>query len=122
MYILGCEDCQRNKSRTTKAPGPLHPLPVPPGRGNSVVIDFVGPLLKDDGFDYLMTVTCRLNSDICLIPCNTNLSAEEAADLFFRYWYCENGLPLEIMADRDKLWTLQFLRYEEELFQSALAH
>jgi len=29
VYIPSCEDCQCNKSRTTKAPGPLHPLPIP---------------------------------------------------------------------------------------------
>lgn len=108
MYIPSCDDCQRNKSRTTKPPGPLHPLSVPLARGDSIAIDFVGPLPKDDGFDYLMTVTCRLNSDVRLIPCTKTLSADAAADLFFRYWYCENGLPLEIISDRDKLWTSKF--------------
>ena len=28
-YIPSCKACQCNKSWTTKAPGPLHPLPVP---------------------------------------------------------------------------------------------
>jgi len=28
-YIPSCVDCLRNKSRTTKVAGPLHPLPVP---------------------------------------------------------------------------------------------
>ncbi len=28
-YIPSCEPCQHNKSRTSKIPGPLHPLPVP---------------------------------------------------------------------------------------------
>jgi len=31
-YIPSCQDFQRNKSHTTKAPGPLHPLPVPDAR------------------------------------------------------------------------------------------
>jgi len=33
VYILSCEECQCNKSCTTKPPGPLHPLPVPDDRG-----------------------------------------------------------------------------------------
>jgi hypothetical protein len=44
VYIPSCQDCQRNKSRTTKAPGPLHPLPVPDCRGSSIAMDFIGPL------------------------------------------------------------------------------
>lgn len=28
VYIPGCRACQQNKSNTTKAPGPLHPLPI----------------------------------------------------------------------------------------------
>jgi hypothetical protein len=36
------------------------------------------------------------------------LTAEKLADLFFKEWYCENGLPLEIVSDRDKLFVSQF--------------
>ena len=33
----------------------------------------------------------------------TDISAEDLAALFFTYWYCENGLPDDIVSDRDKL-------------------
>jgi hypothetical protein len=36
------------------------------------------------------------------------MNAREAANLFFNHWYCENGLPLSIMSDRDKLFTSKF--------------
>lgn len=108
LYVPSCSSCQRNKATTSKPPGPLHPLPVPTGCGDSVAIDFVGPLPLDEGFDFLMTMTCRLNSDIRLVPCSKRLDAEAAADVFFKHWYCENGLPLEIIADRDRLWTSKF--------------
>jgi hypothetical protein len=49
--------CQRNKSRTTKPVGPLHPLPIPDGRGDSITIDFIGPLPVDEGFDCIVTIT-----------------------------------------------------------------
>lgn len=103
-YIPGCPDCQRNKGRTAKKKaGPLHPLPIPEQRGDSVAIDFIGPLPKDQGFDSLITFTCRLGSDIRLVPSTTKLTAPELALLFFDNWYCENGLPLDIISDRDKL-------------------
>ena len=63
-YIPTCAECQRNKSRTLKPIGPLHPLPVPDNRCDSVAIDFVGPLPVDSGHDCIVTFTDRLGSDI----------------------------------------------------------
>jgi hypothetical protein len=36
------------------------------------------------------------------------MTAEELALLFFINWYCENGLPLDIISDRDKLFVSRF--------------
>lgn len=107
-YIPGCSACQRNKSPTIKPIGPLHSLPVPDARFSCVALDFVGPLPEDEGFDYLLTITDRLGADIRLIPCKKDLSADRAAALFFDNWYCENGLPTEIVSDRDKLFVSRF--------------
>lgn len=107
-YIPGCVECCRNKSPTQKLVGPLHSLNVPDGRFKAVALDFVGPLPDDEGFNYLLTITDRLGADIWLIPCNTDLSAERAAVLFFNNWYCENGLLREIISDRDKLFVSRF--------------
>src|SRR6202035_2666634 len=101
-------DCQRNKASTTKMAGPLHPLPVPDDRGDSVAIDFIGPLPLDEGFNCIVSMTDRLGSDLRIIPTRTDIDAEEFAAIFFREWYCENGLPLEIISDRDKLFTSKF--------------
>src|SRR5437016_3598857 len=49
-YIPACVDCQRNKNSTTKPTGPLHPLPIPDARGDSVAMDFIGPLPEENGF------------------------------------------------------------------------
>jgi hypothetical protein len=107
-YVPGCTDCQRNKSSTQRPIGPLHPLPIPDERGDSVAMDFIGPLPLDNGFDYLLTMTDRIGSDFQLIPTTTTLTAEGLAELFFDRWYCENGLPLDIICDRDKLFMSKF--------------
>ena len=83
-------------------------MPVPDKRCDSVAIDFIGPLPLDEGFDCILTITDRLGSDIRLIPTTCTLTAEKLADLFFKEWYCENGLPLEIVSDRDRLFVSQF--------------
>jgi hypothetical protein len=107
-YIPVCSECQHNKSRTTKPVGPLHPLPVPDKCCDSVAIDFIGPLPIDKGYNSIVTFTDRLGSDIWIIPTNTNLNAEQLAKLFFKEWYCENGLPLDIVSDCDKLFVSRF--------------
>jgi Chromo (CHRromatin Organisation MOdifier) domain len=60
--------------------------------------------------DCIVTFTDRLGSDIRLIPCKTSITAPELASLFFKEWYCENGLPLDIVSDRDKLFVSTFWR------------
>jgi RNase H-like domain found in reverse transcriptase/Integrase zinc binding domain len=107
-YLPACIDCQCDKGRTSKPTGPLHPLPIPDQRGDSIAIDFIGPLPLDIGFDAIMTITDRLGSDIRIAPTHINITAEQFAAQFFDLWYCENGLPLNIVSDRDKLFVSKF--------------
>lgn len=47
----------------TKAPGPQHPLPIPDEHGDSVALDFTGPLPDNNGFNCILTMTDHLGSD-----------------------------------------------------------
>lgn len=107
-YVASCPECQRNKSTTSKPIGPLHPLPIPDQHGDSVAIDFIGPLPEDDRNNCIITFTDRLGSDIQLAATRTDIDAEKLAYLFFDKWYCENGLPADIISDRDKLFISKF--------------
>jgi hypothetical protein len=114
-YVPGCDACQRNKGSTKRPAGPLHPLPVPDERGDSVAVDFIGPLPEDEGFDAIVTMTDRLGSDVRVVPTRTDISAEGFAEVFFEHWYCENSLPLEFISDRDKLFVSRFWRHLTKL-------
>ena len=114
-YIPSCPDCQHNKDSVRKASGPLHPLPVPDARFTSVAMDFIGPLPEDKNFNCILTMTDRLGADIQIVPTHTVMMAEELAVVFFDKWYCENGLPEEIISDQDKLFMLQFWKRLHEL-------
>jgi hypothetical protein len=107
-YIPACVNCQRNKGSTSKPAGPLHPLPILDGHGESIAINFVGPCPGDDGFDCIVTITDHLGSDIRITPTHSNISAERFVAQFFDLWYCENGLPLNIVSDRDKIFVSMF--------------
>jgi transposase InsO family protein len=109
-YVPSCDHCQRNKSLTRKPAGPLHPLPVPDGRGRCIAIDFVGPLPNEDGRNCICTITDRSGADIRIFATRTDITAEDFAVQFFDNWFCENGLPEEIVSDRDKLFVSKFWR------------
>ncbi|RXW17945.1 hypothetical protein EST38_g7906 [Candolleomyces aberdarensis] len=119
-YIPGCNDCQYNKDRTHCPAGPLHPLPVPVQPCASIAMDFIGPLPLDNGFDAILTITDRLGTDVRFIPCHTTDTAVDIAELFFTHWYCENGLPVDIVSDRDKLFILNFWTTLHKLTGTAL--
>ena len=50
-----------------KTPGPLHP-PVPDGQGQSITMDFIGPLKEDSGFNSILLITDHMGANICIIP------------------------------------------------------
>lgn len=107
-YIPACEECQCNKPSTKPPAGPLHPLPIANSRYDCIFIDFVGPLLEDNGYNYLCTITDQLGADVKLIPCHSEITAKDFARIFFDHWYCDNGLPLKIVSDHDRLFTSKF--------------
>ena len=102
-YVPSFNDCQRNKSRTTKPPGPLHPLPIPDECGDSVTLDFIGPLPLDCRYDCILPMIDCLGSNIHIIPTCCDSTAEDIAFLVFDHWYCKNGLLLDWVSNRDKL-------------------
>jgi hypothetical protein len=71
-------------------------------------MDFIGPLPLDNNFDCILSITDRLGSDVRIVPTNSNINAEDLALVFFNNWYCENGLPENIVCDRDKLFVSKF--------------
>jgi len=71
-------------------------------------MDFIGPLPVDEGYDCILSITDRIGSDVRIVPTRMNITAEELATIFFNNWYCENGLPMDIVSDRDKLFVSRF--------------
>lgn len=55
-YIPACAECQCNKGPTSKAKGLLHPLAIPDNCGDSVCLNFMGPLPEDKGHNCILTI------------------------------------------------------------------
>ena len=53
------------------------------------------------GYDAIMTIVDRFSRLVRFIPCNSNLTASDAARLMFDHWICKHGMPSKIVCDRD---------------------
>jgi hypothetical protein len=109
-FCSSCVTCQRSKPRTTLPSGSLHPLPVPYRPWESIGIDFIGPLVESNGFNYVAVIICRLTSMVHLVACTSKLSATEFAKLFLANVVRLHGTPESIVSDRDTRFTSRFWR------------
>src|SRR5579859_7050602 len=84
------------------------PMPMPSARFREIAMDFVGPLPRSRSFDSVVVITDRLTNYVKIKPTKTSVTAPEIADLFYRTWYRQFGLPTAITSDRDKLFIGRF--------------
>ena len=43
-----------------------------------------------------------------VMPCTSNMTAEDFTVVFFNKWYCKNGCLLEIISNRNRLFVFKF--------------
>jgi hypothetical protein len=82
-YIPSCAECQQNKSHTSKPTSPLHPLPVPDDRFDTVALDFIGPLPEEHGKDTMLTMMDPLGTDIRTTTTHSTYTAAQVAVILF---------------------------------------
>ena len=119
-----CRTCRTSKPSNQKPYGLLNPLSVPSYPWESIGMDFVGPLPesgnRDGLFDSITVVICLLTSMVHLVPSRTNYNASQLAELVFEHVYKLHGLPLNIISDRDVLFTSTFWKQLHRLIGTKL--
>ena len=55
-YCKTCGICVTTKDTNSKPAGQLHSLPIPDRLWQSIGMDFMGPLLKSNNFNYLLVI------------------------------------------------------------------
>ena len=69
-------------------------------------MDFVTNLPESSrGYDAIFSIVDRFTKYVRFIPCRSNISAVEVAQLFFENWVCRYGMPVKIISDRDVKFT-----------------
>ena len=110
-YIKHCVECQRNKSDTRSPPGLLQTHSVPEGAWDSITMDFLTGLPKSKNKnDAIWVLVDRLTKGVYYIPLKKTTTAPQLADIYLREVYPHEGLPREIISDRDPKFRSQFWR------------
>ncbi|CAL1380625.1 unnamed protein product [Linum trigynum] len=114
LYVKTCLVCQQDKMEQRSPAGLLEPLPTPQRPWESVSMDFIIGLPKVEGCGSIMVVVDRFSKYGVFIAGPKDMTAEDAARLFFKHVVKYWGIPVSIVSDRDGRFTGKFWR---ELFK-----
>jgi hypothetical protein len=100
-HIQECTTCQQNKSEQTHPSRLLHPLPIPEQKCESISMDFIRGLPRVQGRECIFVVVDRLTKIAHFFSIYMDYKAIQVTKLFFREVFQLNGLPRQIVSDRD---------------------
>ena len=112
VFMRSCEICQMTKHERKKPQGKLQPLQIPLSPGISYSMDFKTnlPTSGKDKYDTLLVIVDRFSKRVVLIPTWSTATAKLTAELFFNRVVSQKGVPVDIVSDRDPLFTSNFWR------------
>lgn len=99
-YVRNCGTCRRTHIPRDRAPGLLHPLPIPEHCWQHISFDFKSFPKDKKGYDSAFVVVDRLSKRAFTLPCKKTTSAKDAADLYYKHIWRVYGLPETATSDR----------------------
>lgn len=127
-YLRHCHECRRLQTVTHAPYGALHPIKSPTLPFHTITIDFIVALPEADGFNSVLTATCKASKRIMIIPGRDDYAADAWAHrLLDGLLQCDWGLPTVIISDRDPkftsiMWKTIFERLGSKLLMSTAYH
>ena len=107
-YVRSCDVCQRIKTETSKMPGLLQPLPIPPRPWHSISMDFVEGLPNSHKQNVILVVVDRFTKYAHFIALAHPYTASKVASLFLQHMFKLYGMSSSIVSDRDPVFTSLF--------------
>jgi hypothetical protein len=107
-FCKSCRKCQTTKTPRQRMPGWLHTMLLPARPWERIGMDFAGPFVEVEGYDYILLVICRMTGMVHLIPTWTDATAKQIAALYVKEVIRLHRIPETIVSDRDTKFTSQF--------------
>jgi Integrase zinc binding domain/Chromo (CHRromatin Organisation MOdifier) domain/Integrase core domain len=114
-YVLTCDTCARNKTPRHCWHAQLQPLPIPGDPWQSVTMDYIVELAPSHGYNAIYVCVDRLTKMAHFVAMNSNVTAEETADLYLRNVFKNHSLPQDIVSDRGTQFVSKFTKRLLEL-------
>ncbi|GBG61074.1 hypothetical protein CBR_g18666 [Chara braunii] len=127
-YDESCAVCHRNKGRSRVPFGELKPLPIPRAPRLSIAMDVTGPFPHDrHDHDGILTVLDRLSKYARFLPCKYHAATPELARLLHTGWITNQGVPEDIVSNRDTrfmstFWTSLMAEFGTTMKPSSARH
>ena len=129
QYVAHCPDCSVNRTANHQPHGELNPILTPPTVYHTQASDFIVKLPPtSDGFDTLMTSTCKYSKEVLLTPGKETWTAEEWASVWLENLIDhEWNLPAAWISDRDprflsKFWQAVFEQLGTKMLTATAYH
>lgn len=104
-FISECPVCQLVKVPHTAPAGLLQPLPIPGTPWSCLSLDFIEALPKSNGKEVILVVVDRLTKYAHFIAIAHPYTVEKIVEIFMDNIVKLHGFPLEIVSDRDRIFT-----------------
>lgn len=109
-YIQGCDTCARRKT-AYHYPAALQPLEPPKGPWDIIGVDLITELPETlSGYTAIIVFTDLYGKQVHAILCKNELSADGAADIFYREIFRLHGLLSAFVSDRGPQFAAKLMR------------
>lgn len=117
-FVRSCLTCQQAKTERVSPAGLLQPLPIPKRPWAVISLDFIEGLPRSGGYNVILVVVDKYSKYAHFVPLKHLYTAFSVATTFMQHIFCLHGLPLAIIADRDRIFTSAL---SQELFKLSKA-
>lgn len=119
-FVRECPVCQLVKVEHTHPAGLLKPLKVPDTPWSCITLDFIEALPNSHGKEVILVVVDRLTKYAHFIAISHPYTVDQIVTIFLDNIVKLHGFPLEIISDRDRIFTSTLYQQIFKAFRIAL--